>query len=119
MTSVDLSQAAPASPARTVYDPGDVLGKGVVQGVDANTSRIMRRPTLIEVENMAAGTTLDVQVKTLPDLAYKSFAVLDGATDTEFLVEFLQPYNFVKLVRTGAQDAVAAAQFGNVGHGAV
>lgn len=119
MGQVDLTNEAPASPARTVYDPGDVLGNGVVQGVDANTSRIMRRPTLIEVENMAALTTIDVQVKTLPDLAYKSFAVLDGATDTEFLVEFLQPYNFVRLVRTGAQNAVASAQFGNVGHGAV
>lgn len=119
MGQVDLSQEAPASPAIPVYDPGDVLGNGVVQGASANESRVMRRPTLIEVENMAAGTTLDVQVKTLPDLAFKSFAVLDGAADTEFLVEFLQPYNFVKLVRTGAQDAVAAAQFGNVGHGAV
>jgi hypothetical protein len=78
----------------------------------------MRRPTLIEVENLLTGTTIDVQVKTLNDLAFKSFAILDGAVDTEFLVEFLQPYNFVKLVRTGAQNAVASAQFGNVAHGA-
>ena len=77
----------------------------------------MRRPTLIEVENMLTGTTIDVQVKTQNDLAFKSFAILDGATDTEFLVEFLQPYNFVRLVRTGAQDAVASAQFSNVGYG--
>lgn len=110
----------PASPAVVVYDPGDNLGKGVVQGAGgANESRIMSRPTLIEVENLAGGTTIDVQVRTLDGLTFKSFAILDGALDTEFLVEFLQPYNFVKLVRTGAQDAVASAQFGNVGHGAL
>lgn len=119
MGTVQLD-SQPSSPAVVVYDPGDNLGNGVVQGAGgADESRVMRRPTLIEVENLLTGTTIDVQVKTLDDLAFKSFAILDGATDTEFLVEFLQPYNFVKLVRTGAQNAVASAQFGNVGHGAL
>lgn len=109
----------PSSPAVVVYDPGDNLGNGVVEGANSDESRVMRRPTLIEIENLASGTTIDVQVKTLNGLTFKSFAIADGAVDTEFLIEFLQPYNFVKLVRTGAQDAVASAQFGNVGHGAL
>ena len=118
MGQVDVS-IVPASPTIIVYDPGDNLGNGIVQGANANESLVMRRPTLIEVQNMSAGTTVDVRVTTNPQLGFKSFALLDGADDGEFLVEFLQPYNFVKLVRVGATDPTAASQFGNVGHGSV
>ena len=109
----------PASPEFTFYDPANDINEGG-SGGDTETSLVVRRPTLLDVQAVGAAVVLQVQVKVGFDSVFKLFTTLDGSVDDEFLVEFLQPYNFLRIVRTaGAADPVAKAQFGNVGHGAL
>ena len=108
-----------ASPAVIFYDPANDINEGG-SGGDPETSLVIRRPTLLDVQGVDVSVTLEVQVKVGLASTYKLFATLAGSADNEFLVEFLQPYNFLRIVRTaGSVDPVARAQFGNVGHGAL
>jgi len=59
---------------------------------------------LVQVSGLAAGNTFQVLVKNHPDAAFVQFDVLvDGAVDSEALIEFLQPYNFLQTVLTGTE----------------
>lgn len=116
MVSVVVSDQ-PSSPKMTFYDPANDVNVGG-SGGDPETSLTVNRPTLVEVEGVDPTVILEAQVKVSPDGSFKVWETLDGSVDSEFLLEFLQPYNFLRIVRTaGAVDPIAFAQFGNVGHG--
>jgi len=96
---------APHFPVSLIYDPANSI-----QGANANESKISRVPRIITVENMAAGTTISIQVAVDPTSTFQEIVNLDGATNPDQFHVFDPRWNFVKLVRTGAQDIKAFAQ---------
>jgi len=104
MAQVTLA-TKPYFPTSLIYDPANS-----VQGANVNESVLSRVPRIITVENMLTGTDIDVQVAVHPDATFQSIAVLSGATAPEQNITFDPRWNFVKLIRTGAQNIVAYAQ---------
>jgi len=97
------------APSQLIYDPLNSIN----ESGDNNRSLVARHPRLVTIEGLAAGTTVEIKVK-LDDAAQEIvFATFDGATESEGLVEFLEPYNFLVVERTGADDFKAFAQYGN------
>jgi len=95
----------PHFPVSLIYDPANS-----VQGANSNESKISRVPRIITVEAMAAGTVISVQVSVHPDSVFQEIVSLDGANGAEQNHIFDPRWNFVKLVRTGAQNIKAYAQ---------
>jgi len=104
MPNVTLA-TVPHFPASLIYDPANL-----VQGINANESVTSRVPRIITVENMVAGTDISVQASVHPNSAFQEITNLLGATGPVQNITFDPRWNFVKLVRTGAQNILAYAQ---------
>ena len=104
---VNLQSEAPQKPADVLFNHGlldPLFGLGLF-----NSSIVARRPTLVTITGLGAGDTAQVRVKTEPSGAFVDFgALIDGSVNTEALIEFLQPYNFLEVVLAGTSVALEA-----------
>ena len=95
----------PHFPVSLIYDPANSI-----QGANSNESVISRVPRIITVENMLAGTDRSIQGAVHESAVFQELVNLLGASAAVQNFIFDPRWNFVKLVRTGAQDILAYAQ---------
>lgn len=104
-----LLDSTSARPTEVIYDPGNVLGAGVVESTP-NVSEVAVLPQYVHIQGLAAGTTISVQGRVRSDLTWVEIQLVDGNTDTETLVKLDGDINFVQCIRSGAANAVVVAQ---------
>ena len=91
-------------PARLVYDTAN----GIC-GMDEDHSSSIPAPTLIQIEPLPAGTTVQVQQRISINASWVNAG--DPISSGPAIVAFIGTPNFVQLVRTGTGDVLAFAQF--------
>ena len=105
ITTIDM----PTYPVAVVYD---TAADTPIQGADADHSVVIPNPRFVQFNTIPSGTTVQVQRKVHKDAGWENVGTAIGNTDGNKIVEFsLLPPNFVQLVRTGAGDVKAFAQF--------
>ena len=97
MSTIDMT-AQPIFPARVILD---TEASTPVQGIDANTSRIVSAPFHVQVETIPVGTSAILQGKTHPDASWMDLISFTN-TNTPFLHTFAVRLNFVRVVRSGS-----------------
>lgn len=105
ITTIDM----PTYPVAVIYDTAAAVP---IQGADANHSVVIPNPRFVQFDTIPAGTTVQVQRKIHKDASWENVGTAVGNSDGSKVIEFgLLPPNFVQLVRTGAGDVKAFAQF--------
>jgi len=98
-----------------IGDPGEIFPKAsgspifeeVVTITSNNYSRLLFKPSQLQVNTLTGADTVIVQVKTHPEAPWISLQTLSVA-DSDILINLTQIYNFVRLARgVGSTQVVA------------
>lgn len=86
---------------------------------DPNTSRTVHLPSHLAFEGLTAMTSFKVQARLHPNGAWHDLTTVDGSVNALAMVEFASefPFNFVRVTRTGADNAIIYAQLKAGGYG--